>query len=61
MSGTPSYNDCSTASLGSGEINFVDFGTGSWFCYKTSAGRYGRFEVEGLDAGSITIDFRTWD
>jgi hypothetical protein len=61
MAGTPSYNDCKGASLGGSAVNFTDFGDGSWFCYKTSAGRFGRFEVESLDSGSITIDFRTWN
>ena len=60
MSGTPSYNDCAAAALSASDVNFTEFGAGSWFCYKTSAGRYGRFEAEGVDAGSITIDYRTW-
>jgi hypothetical protein len=61
MSGAPSYNDCSAAALSGSDVNFTEFGDGSWFCYKTSGGRYGRFEVESLDAGSITLDFRTWN
>jgi len=61
MSGTPSYDDCKGASLGSGAVNFTDFDTQSYFCYKTSAGRYGRFQVERIEADSIGFDFRTWD
>lgn len=61
MSDTPSYNDCSGASLGSSQINVDDFGEGSWFCYKTSAGRFGRFEVDDEGSDSIRIDFRTWN
>ncbi|MBM2842952.1 MAG: hypothetical protein HW404_789 [Anaerolineales bacterium] len=61
MSGTPSYNDCAASAPSSSAVNFTDFGSGSWFCFKTSAGRFGRFEVEGLDAASITLDFRTWN
>jgi hypothetical protein len=60
MSGTPSYDDCADADLSSGQVNFNDFGEGSWFCYVTSDDRYGRFEVEDEDSDSITIDFRTW-
>jgi len=61
MAGTPSYNDCSAAALSGSAVNFNEFGTGTWFCYKTSAGRFGRFEVEGEGASSVTLDFRTWN
>jgi hypothetical protein len=61
MSGTPSYNDCSTASLSGNDVDFDDFSEGSWFCYRTSDDRYGRFEVEDEDDDSISIDFRTWN
>jgi hypothetical protein len=61
MSGTPDYNACEDASLSSSPVNFNEFGSGSWFCYQTDDDRYGRFEVEGVDGSSITIDFRTWD
>jgi len=60
MSGTPSYGDCAGAALGSGKINFNDISVGDWFCYQTNAGRYGRFQVDGITAFSITIDVRTW-
>lgn len=61
MSGTPEYDDCKGASLGSGAVNFTDFSTGSYFCYKTSDGHYGRFQVEKIEGDSIGFDFRTWD
>lgn len=61
MSGKPSQETCESASLGGGAVNFDDFGTGSYFCYKTSSGRYGRFQVEKIEADSIGFDFRTWD
>jgi hypothetical protein len=61
MSGTPSYDECSDASLSNSAISFGDFGEGTWFCYQTSDDRYGRFEVEDEDSDSITIDFRTWN
>jgi hypothetical protein len=61
MSGKPSHDSCKGTSLGSGAVNFTDFSTGSYFCYKTSAGRYGRFQVGKIEGDSIGFDFRTWD
>jgi len=61
MSSTPSQSDCSGASLSSAKINFTDVAVGNWFCYKTNASRYGRFQVENLTDSSITLDARTWD
>ncbi|HMK08693.1 MAG TPA: NBR1-Ig-like domain-containing protein [Anaerolineales bacterium] len=61
MSGTPSYDNCSGASLSSSAVSFSDFGTGDWFCYKTSDNRYGRFEVDEEGSDFVRIDFRTWD
>ncbi len=61
MSGKPSQETCESASLGGGAVNFNDFGTGSYFCYQTSSGRSGRFEVEKIEVDSIGFDFRTWD
>ena len=61
MSGKPSYDTCKETSLGSGAVNFADFSTESYFCYKTSDGRYGRFRVGKIEADSIGFDFRNWD
>jgi len=61
MSGEPSRETCESASLGGGAVSFNDFGTGSYFCYRTSSGRFGRFQVEKIEADSIGFDFRTWD
>jgi hypothetical protein len=61
MSGTPTKNDCKEASLAGGAVDFTDFSTLSYFCYRTSGGRYGRFQVEKIEADSIGFDFRTWD
>jgi len=61
VSGAPSEDKCSSTSLSSSAVNFSDFGTGDWFCYKTNDDRYGRFEVEEEGSDYIKIDFRTWD
>jgi hypothetical protein len=61
MSGTPDHDDCMGTALGSGPVNFTDFSKGSYFCYMTSGGRYGRFQVEKIEEDSIEFDFRTWD
>ena len=61
MSGKPSYDTCKGTSLGSGAVSFTDFGTESYFCYETNDGRYGRFQVEKIEADSIGFDFRTWN
>jgi Ig-like domain from next to BRCA1 gene len=60
MSGAPSQDQCEEASLKGDPVSFSDFDTGTYFCYKTSEGRYGRFEVAKIEADSITFDFRTW-
>jgi hypothetical protein len=59
--GKPGRDDCREASLSDASVAFDDFETGSYFCYKTSAGRYGRFQVGRIEEDSIAFDFRTWD
>jgi hypothetical protein len=61
MPGSPSKNNCTEASLAGGAVDFTDFSTQSYFCYQTSDGRYGRFQVEKIEGDSIGFDFRTWD
>lgn len=61
MSGMPGQETCESASLAGDAVNFNDFGSGSTFCYQTSSGRYGRFQVEKIEADSIGFDFRTWN
>lgn len=62
MSGTPSYDDCKSASLSSSRVSFASFSVGSWFCFRTDEGRYGRFEVESLPGSppDLVLDVRTW-
>lgn len=60
-SGKPDKAACAASSLSTGKINFSDVSVGDIFCYKTSDGRYGRFEVEGKGASTLSLDFLTWD
>jgi len=61
MAGMPGQETCESASLAGDAVNFNDFGSGSTFCYQTSSGRYGRFQVERTEADSIGFDFSTWN
>ncbi len=61
MSDTPSQGNCEDASLSSSKINFTDISVGDWFCFKTNAGRYGRFQVDSITDSSIRMDVRTWE
>jgi hypothetical protein len=59
-SGVPTFEDCKSAALSGAEISLADLPVGTWVCYRTNEGRYGRFEVEGKTTTTWTIDFRTW-
>jgi hypothetical protein len=65
MSSVPEYKDCKAASLSSSKIATSDFPVGSWMCYKTSDGRYGRFTLDNYGTGgdylTMYIDIRTWN
>jgi hypothetical protein len=64
MGGVPEYDDCKNAALSGNQINITAFPVGSWMCYKTSEGRYGRFVLDGYGTAGIfitmNIDMRTW-
>ena len=57
----PSFSDCEDAALSGNDISFAEIPQGTWVCYRTNEDRYGRFEVEGMTATTITLDFRTWE
>ncbi len=64
MAGVPDYSDCKNAALSSSMINLNTFPTGSWMCYKTNEGRYGRFTLDSYgdpDGTTMYIDMRTWN
>jgi len=63
MAGVPDYSDCKNAALSSSKINLSTFPVGSWMCYKTNDGRYGRFTLDGYgnpDGTTMYLDMRTW-
>jgi len=63
VGGAPSLAECQAAALGATKIPLADLPAGSWLCYKTNAGRYGRMEIENITPGPVqtmTIDFVTW-
>lgn len=65
MAGVPQYDDCKNAALSGSQINITAFPVGSWMCYKTSEGRYGRFTLDSYGSVGIFItmnlDIRTWN
>jgi hypothetical protein len=64
MATVPEYGDCKAAALSSSKINVTSLPAGSWLCFKTNDGRYGRFSLDsyGDVGGTVTmnIDMRTW-
>jgi hypothetical protein len=64
MADVPDYDDCKAAALSSSAINVNTFPVGSWMCYKTNDGRYGRFTLDSYGTGgdylTMYIDLRTW-
>ncbi len=65
MGGVPDYAACKAAALSASKINLNTFPAGSWMCYKTNDGRYGRFTLDGYgDVGGVNamnLDMRTWN
>lgn len=64
VSGVPSVSDCQGAALATAQIPIGSLGAGTWLCYKTSAGRFGRMQIDSytMDGASkvMNLDFRTW-
>ena len=63
----PDFEECNEANLRDDEIAVDDELIGEWFCYVTSEGRIGKFEVISLEPEDITesqileLDFLTWE
>ncbi|MCJ7678482.1 MAG: hypothetical protein MUO35_12255, partial [Anaerolineales bacterium] len=64
MAGAPEYGECKSAALSGSQINITAFPVGSWMCYKTSEGRYGRFTLDSYSdvsgSNAMNLDMRTW-
>jgi hypothetical protein len=64
VSSTPNESDCQGAALATSQIPIGSLGAGTWLCYKTNAGHYGRMQIDSYTMdGSLkvmNIDFRTW-
>lgn len=64
VSGVPSQSDCQGAALSTAQIPIGSLGAGTWLCYKTNAGHFGRMQIDSytMDGASkvMNIDFRTW-
>jgi hypothetical protein len=61
---TPSLSDCQSASLSSNKVSLDDIEELDVFCFATSLGNYGRFEIETISGGTVQtihIDYLTWD
>lgn len=57
----PTFNDCKGAALSGSAISFADIPVGTYVCYKTNQGRYGRVQIEDMTTTTIRLDFRTWE
>ncbi len=64
VTGVPSLTDCQGAALSTAQIPLASLPAGSWLCYQTNAGHYGRMQIDSytMDGPSkvMNIDFRTW-
>ncbi len=63
-SSPPSLADCMSASLSTASISLDDISEGSWLCYITNQGNYGRLEIEDILSNgtqTLKIDHKTWD
>jgi hypothetical protein len=63
----PTYEECNEANLNDNEITVNGDLVGKWFCYITTEGRLGKFEVISLEPEDITqsqvleLDYHTWE
>jgi hypothetical protein len=61
---TPSYSTCSGAAVSTAKIPLASIPDGTWMCYKTNDGRFGRMQFDTITPGpgaqTMRIDFRTW-
>ena len=58
----PALAECESASMSSAPIAVESLSIGTYLCYRTQEGRFGRMLLEALDADSFTLklDLLTW-
>lgn len=59
----PGLPDCQTASMSSAPIAVESLSTGTYLCYRTDEGAFGRARLVALDAASfaMTLELLTWE
>ena len=59
----PGLPDCQTASMSSAPIAVESLSTGTYLCYRTDQGAFGRARLAALDAASfaMTLELLTWE
>jgi hypothetical protein len=65
MGSVPTYNDCKAAAISGSKIPIAGFPAGSWLCYKTTEGRYGRLQLDSISSSggsdTLNLDILTWN
>ena len=58
----PNLPDCQSAAMSRAQIAVESLSAGTYLCYTTSAGRFGRAQFTALDSSnfSLTLDLLTW-
>ena len=59
----PGLQDCQAASMSSAPIAVESLAIGTYLCYRTDLGAFGRVQLVGVDANSfaMTLDLLTWE
>ena len=56
----PTYYTCSHATLLTRRYRTSRVPVGTWFCFKTAAGRYARYRVDAKSSAGIGVTYTTW-
>ncbi len=60
--GQPGQANCQASALGTAPVVVEDNPVGTYVCYRTDQGRYGRFRISNFNADNftVTLEFLTW-
>jgi hypothetical protein len=60
--GQPGQANCQASAIGTAPVVVEDTPTGTYLCYRTDQGRYGRLRLSNFDAENftVTLEFLTW-